>query len=150
LKGVDFYMATPYSAVVNIFINKISDYDLPKFSDIEREEILNSYLVSSCAKFFRVCKVDLTDRDENLKQFNQTIDDEVIDILSELMIVEWLKPKLASSEKLKNCLNTKDYSMYSPANLLKETRETFELCKKESKKLINNYSFANADFTKLQ
>lgn len=142
-------MATPYSDVINVFLGKITDYDLPKFTDLEQIEIIFGFIKSACVKFKRVCLIDLYDRDEDLQEFNQDLDDEIIDILSELMLVEWLKPKVLSSENLKNCLNTKDYSMFSPANILKEAKDTLKMCKDESTKLINNYSFANADFTKL-
>jgi hypothetical protein len=143
-------MATPYSDVINVFLGKIDDYDIIKFTDIQKEEIITGYLISACVRFKKACKVDLFDRDEILKQFNQSIDDEIIDILAETMIVEWLKPKVLSTENIKNFLNANDYKIAaSPANLLKETRETLEMCKKESKRLINNYSFANADLGKL-
>lgn len=142
-------MATPYSDVINVFLGKVTDYNLPKFTDLEKDEIMFGYLKSSCVKFKRTCLIDLDDRDDTLKIFNKDLNDEIIEILSELMLVEWLKPKVLSSENLRNCLNTKDYSMFSPANLLKESKDTLKMCKDESAKLINNYSFANADFTKL-
>jgi hypothetical protein len=65
------------------------------------------------------------------------------------MLVEWLKPKVLSTENLKNCLSTKDFSLFSPANLLKEMRETLTLCKNNARSLINNYSFSHADFNEL-
>jgi hypothetical protein len=142
-------MATQYSDVHNTFLGKITDYDLPKFEDTDKEEILHGYMKSACVNFKKICKVDLYDRNETLKQFNQTLDDEIIDIITELMIVEWLKPKVLSTENLKNCLSTKDFSLFSPANLLKEMRETLTLCKDNSRRLINNYSFTYADFTEL-
>lgn len=142
-------MATPYSDVINAFLGKVTDYDLPKFADLEKDEIVFGFIKSACVKFKHACLVDLYDRDETLHEFKVDLDDEIIDILSELMLVEWLKPKVLSSENLKNCLSTKDYSVFSPANLLKESRETLKMCKDESAKLINNYSFTNADFTKL-
>lgn len=142
-------MATPYSKIIETFVGKVSDYDLPKFTDIEKETIIVGFMISACTKFARICKVDLYDRDETLKQFNQNLDDEIIEIITETMLVEWIKPKVLSSENLKNCLSTKDYSLFSPANLLKELRVTLDSLKKESKRLINNYSFAHADLTKL-
>ena len=142
-------MATPYSDIINTFLGKVTDYDLPKFNDLEKYEIMFGFIKSACVKFNRTCLVDLYDRNETMKEFNMDLDDEIIEILSELMLVEWLKPKVLSSENLKNCLNTKDYSMFSPANLLKESKDALKMCKEESAKLINNYSFANADFTKL-
>jgi hypothetical protein len=142
-------MATQYSDVYNTFLGKVTDYDLPKFEDTEKEDILYGYLKSACVNFKKVCKVDLYDRNDTLEQFNNDLDDEIIDIISELMLVEWLKPKVLSTENLKNCLSTKDFSLFSPANLLKEIRETLKECKQESRRLINNYSFAHADFTEL-
>lgn len=142
-------MATPYSDVYNAFLGKISDYDFPKFEDTEQEEILYGYMKSACVNFKKTCKVDLYNRDENNKQFNDSLDDEIVDIITELMVIEWLKPKILSSENLKNCLSTKDFSLFSPANLLKEMRETLTVCKNDARKLINNYSFTHADFTKL-
>lgn len=142
-------MATPYSDVIDVFLGKVNDYDLPKFTDTEKVDIVTGYLKSACRKFYKICVIDLTDRDDNLAQFNQTLDDEVIEILSELMMVEWLKPKMLSSENLKNCLSTKDYVLFSPANLLNAVRETYELCKKDTKSSINNYSFVHADFNEL-
>lgn len=142
-------MATQYSDIYNSFLGKITDYDLPKFDDTDRKEILYGYMKSACVNFNKACKVNLYDRDETLLQFNVNLDDEIIDIISELMIVEWLKPKILSTENLKNCLSTKDFSLFSPANLLKEIRETFTLCKNNTRSLINNYSFSHADFTEL-
>lgn len=138
-------MATPYSDVFNVFLGKITDYDLPKFNDIDREDILEGYMVSACVKFNKVCLVDLYDRNNDSKQFNNDLDDEIIDIITENMLVEWLKPKLLSTENLENALSTKDFSLFSPAYLLGNIRETMNLIKKEARVLINNYSFNNAD-----
>lgn len=142
-------MATQYSDVYNSFLGKITDYDLPKFEDIEKESILFGFMKSACVNFKNACNVDLYDRDETLKQFNINLDDEIIDIITELMIVEWLKPKVLSSENLKNCLSTKDFSLFSPANLLKEMREILIYSRNNARGLINNYSFSHADFTEL-
>ena len=141
-------MATRYSDVYNSFIGKITDYDLPKFTDVEKEEIIYGFMKSACTKFAKVCKIDLYDRDEDLKQFNQDLNDEIIEILSENMLVEWLKPKVLFTDNLSNVLNTKDFSMYSPANMLKELRETLSYLKKNARALINNYSFAHSEVGK--
>ena len=141
-------MATPYSDVIDIFLIKVSDYDLPKLEELEREEIVSSYMKSACSKF-KSCKVNLDDVNDELKQFNQSLTFDIIDIISEGMITEWLKPKVMNSEILKNSLSTKDFSLYSPANLLKEMRETLKISKADYRSMINDYSFKNADFTKL-
>ncbi len=142
-------MATPYSKIIEPFLLKVRDYDLSKFTDIEKTEIVIGLLIASCIKFEKVCKSDLSNRDDSLQVFNSDLSDEEIDIISEGMIVEWIKPRVYSSENLRNVLNTKDYNQYSPANLLKELRETLKSSKQEYKALINNYSFSHADFSKL-
>lgn len=141
-------MATPYSDIINAFLGKVNDYDLPKFTDTEREDIVTGYLLSACRKFYKKCVIDLTDRDNTLFQFNQTLDDEIIDILVELMVVEWLTPKMLSSENLKSNLAPSDYKILNTVSLT-SIRETYELCKKNAKSLINNYSFSHADFNEL-
>jgi hypothetical protein len=82
-------MATPFSDVTNVFLGKITDYDLLKFDATDKDEIIYGYMKSACVNFNKVCVVDLSNRDESSKQFNVNLDDEIIDILSELMIVEW-------------------------------------------------------------
>ena len=138
-------MATPYSSVVEVFLNKITDMDLPKFDDVSRNEIVIGYMKSACTKFAKVCEVDLYDIDDELQEFSADLSDEVIDIISENMLVEWLKPKVLFSDNLSNVLNTKDFSMYSPANLLKELRETLSYLRRNARALVNNYSFAHSE-----
>jgi len=139
---------TLYSEVIEVFINKITDMDLPKFEDLTRESIIIGYMKSACTKFAKVCEVDLYDRDEKVEHFNIDLDDEIIDIITECMLVEWLKPKVLFTDNLSNVLNTKDFSMYSPANMLKELRETLAYLKKNARGLINNYSFAHSEVGK--
>lgn len=138
-------MATPYSEIIQAFLGKITDTDLPQFDDLTKDTIVIGYMRSACAKFAKVCKVDLRDKDEELQKFNQDLNDEIIDILTENMLVEWLKPKVLFSDNLSNLLSTKDFSLYSPANLLKELRETYSYFQKNAKGLINNYSFAHSE-----
>lgn len=141
-------MATPYSDIIEVFLNKITDMDLPKFDDITRNSVVIGYMKSACTKFDKVCEVDLSKRDDTLEQFVDNLDDEIIDIITENMLVEWLKPKVLFTDNLSNVLNTKDFSMYSPANMLKELRETLAYLKKNARALINNYSFAHSEVGK--
>lgn len=138
-------MATPYSDIIEVFLNKITDMDLPRFDDITKDAIVIGYMKSACTKFAKVCKVDLYDKDDELRKFKADLDDEIIDIITENMLVEWLKPKVLFTDNLSNVLNTKDFSQYSPANMLKELRETLSYLKKNARVLVNNYSFAHSE-----
>lgn len=136
-------MATPYSEIYNSFLGKITDYDLPSLS-AEFKDLFIFGLLKSAIPKFKVCLEDLSDRDDTtLLEFNETLSDESIDILSELMVVEWLQPQLYKSDFFQNQLGTKDFSLFSPANLLKEVRQTYFLAKQNAKNMMINYSYYN-------
>lgn len=143
-------MSTPYSKVHEMFLSKITSYDILNFLEIEREELLKPYLISACNRFKRVCKVNLADKDNTLNQFNTDLDDEVIDILATGEVYFWLNPKVLNEENFKNALSLKDYSQHSPANLLKELQSLRDSVCKEFKDLIKQYSYDNGDITKVK
>lgn len=136
-------MATPYSLFIDTFIGKITDDDILHYLQSERDEMIISSMKHVCAWIDRYCAVDLTDRDEILGQFNKDIDCELVDIITEAMIIEWLKPILYSTENFHNVINTKEISQFSPANLLSEIRKLYEEKKREIKGTLNEYSFVH-------
>ena len=91
----------------------------------DREEILSKYLRAACRKISNKFKkyVDLT-RDDNLQEFEASIDEDVIDILAEVMVYEWLKPQMYSNELLESRLNTKDFTEFSPAKIIENIKNT--------------------------
>lgn len=140
-------MNTSYSTVYSWFLDKVTAYSLAMFTDTEKEEIVYGYMRSACAKF-RSCKIDLSDKDDDLQEFNAELSDEILDIISENMVVAWLQPKLNNEENLVNALSTKDYSVFSPANLLDKISNVYELATKNSKKMMSNYSFNHGKLPK--
>ncbi|MBE2918563.1 hypothetical protein HPK02_06545 [Anoxybacillus flavithermus] len=91
---------------------------------------------------FKKCKKDLSNRDQALKQFNEDLTDEEKEILATLMCVEYLTPKLITSELLKQKLSTKDYQLYSQANQIKEIREVRDKMKSEANQMMISYSYS--------
>lgn len=144
-------MATPYSKIYEAFIFKVKAYDLLMLLEEDREDILYIYMTSVCRKVFKTVMpyVNLSDRNEVAKEFNNDIDDDVIDIIAECMITEWLKPQMYSDELLESRLNTKDFTEYSPAKLIEQMRYVYEMSKKESNVIINNYTFSHGDIAEL-
>jgi hypothetical protein len=143
-------MATPFSDVYNPFLDMITDPDLLVLEDTDRDSFLHGLMISACSEFESICRIDLTDRNETSKQFNNTLTDEVIKIINKGMVVEWIKPKYYFNDNMKNSLNTKDYSTFSPANLLKEMKDTYLTTKKEFEGMMNKYSYMNEDFEDLK
>jgi hypothetical protein len=136
---------TPYSNIADKFLSKITDYELTLMETPDREAFVNKLLLNAVIKFQKICKVDLIDRDETLKQFNVDLTDSEKKILAKYMLCEWLSPKLYSIQNLENHLSTKDFNQFSPANLLKEIRETHDKALKSANGAKRTYAHKNFD-----
>lgn len=144
-------MATPYSEIYEAFIYKVKAYDLLMLLDEDREDILFVYMKAVCKRIAKKVRdyVDLLKFDDELKEFKNEIDYDLIDIIAECMITEWLRPQMYSDELLESRLNTKDFTEYSPAKLIEQIRYVYEMSKKESLVAINNYTFSHGDIAEL-
>nr|DAO56484.1 MAG TPA: hypothetical protein [Caudoviricetes sp.] len=134
-------MATPFTDIYARAIFRFADYAFLK-QDIEtREGVLEKYLLSAKTEFQRICKIDIGDYDLELRQFNQTLDDEIIEILSLGIAFYWLSYKSLNSELLKNVLNSRDYYYYSPGNLLKQVQTLRKTLREEFNSRMRQYSY---------
>jgi hypothetical protein len=134
-------MATPFSYVYNRMLSKIENLELLKETDEVITQILLPFLRSSIVKF-KKCTTKLT-RDETMQIFTEELSDEEQEILAQLMTVEYLTPKLNTSDLLEQKLSSKDYKIYSQANQIKEIRELRDTMKKEAQTLMTKYSYSS-------
>lgn len=137
-------MATPYSEIYDLYFGMTSDYDFLNLSIQDQNTILEGWLLNAIGKFNN-CKTDLSDRDSESKQFNQDLFDDEKLLLAQYMLTNWLSPKLYTVENLKNYLSSKDFNLYSPANMLKEIRTTYKEACREANKSKIQYGYKNFD-----
>lgn len=130
---------TSYEDIYESFLSKINDIDLANYSNDDLEKQLDLYLGQAISDFSDYCIKDLSDRDKDKKCFNITLDDREIDILSEFMVVRWLYPILNNLENLRNTLNTSDFSIYSPANLLEKIEQRYSSARMKARSMMNEY-----------
>lgn len=144
-------MATSYDTVFQEFKDKITDPDLLLFSRDLQDEMLISYMDKAVSKCGRIVKpvIDLSLRDNEIRMFEMEIPDEVMDILTEWMTVFWLKPFVNNIENLRNNLSTKDFTVFSPANLLEKIGARYDEARRYSRNTANEYSFVIADMKEL-
>lgn len=139
-------MTTPFSEPINIFLMKISDLKIISFPYEKRNEIVNNILKTACSRIrrtvFKTTGTDLYKINDDNSGFEEELDYDLINIISEFMVVEWLKPYVLDSENLQNCLSTSDFSNYSPANLLKELSNIYKSSLKEATRLLRDYTIA--------
>lgn len=64
-------------------------------------------------------------------------------------LVQWMKPYTYHQESLENVLNTKDFSTYSPAELLLRISNAYTAARKEFTNMMREYSYNHGDLTDL-
>lgn len=135
---------TPYSNVYKRFLRKITDYGLAELSNEDMEDIMNGYLDSAISLFTK-CEKDLSDRDDEKQCFNDNLTDIEQEILSRLLVIEWIEPQINSIMNLQPILNDHDFETYSQANFLKVKIELKNDLQSEIDNLMVNYTYDIGD-----
>lgn len=146
-------MGVSYNLFTGSFIGKVSEFDFIKLDDYTRDHLVDGYLKRASAQFNKICKYDLLNCDDEQRVINEDIPndelEEILDIISEGMIVQWLKPYLYKADNLKNLLNTADFTQYSPAELLRRIRETYQGAQRDFSNMMKEYSYNHGDLGSL-
>jgi len=147
-------MSVPYDLFTGAFLSKITEYEFKNMTDFERNSAVDGYMKRAIAAFKNICKYDLTTTaDDNVREFDVEVEgedlDELVDIISEGMLVQWMKPYTYHQESLENVLNTKDFSTYSPAELLLRISNAYTAARKEFTNMMREYSYNHGDLTDL-
>lgn len=146
-------MGISYDVFTDAFLDKVIEYDFIKLDDNERTGLIDGYMKKACAHFNRLCEYDLSTRDDEKREFNVDIPYvdlvEIADIVSEGMLVQWMKPYVYKQENLQNAISTRDFSVYSPAELLLRIGNAYEKVQKDYTGMMREYSYNHADLTGL-
>lgn len=146
-------MGMSYDIFTKAFLDKITEYDFITLDKEISADLADGYMRRACSQFSRICKYDLSARNDSERIFNIDIPsediDEIIDIISEGMIVQWLKPYTYKSENLENVLNTSDYTAYSPAELLLRITNAYKMAQRDFRNMRVDYSYNHGDLGSL-
>ena len=138
-------MATSYEEIYNLAANKITDPEIALLLPEDIEELFYGYLISAIPKF-RKCKNDLSNRDDELRQFNVDLLDVEKEILAILVVREWLQPQLYSALLTKQVFSDKEQKYYSQSSHLSELRALDETLKIEAQKLSRDYTYGSSEY----
>lgn len=163
-------MNIPYDVFTEAFLGKVTEYSFIRLDVYDRNKTIDGYMKRAIAEFRHVCKYDLINTaDDNVREFiiKTDMDDpdgelqnrldkeleedlgEIIDIVSEGMLVQWMKPYFYRAENLENVLNTKDFSAYSPAELLYRITNAYNQSKRDFTNMVREYSYNHGDLSDL-
>ena len=133
-------MSTSFDVIHNRFLPKISDYLLVNMESEDAVKLLDKYLFGALPNFKQCSK--LFSRDDVTREFNEELTDEEVEILANLMVLEWLKPIINNVDELRNRFSTKDYQFFSPANMIDKLVQLRKDTRKENSRLIVSYTYS--------
>ena len=134
---------TSYEKIFQRFSQKITDFKLLELSDSDVHLMMKEWLTSAIPKFRR-CEHDLSQRDDEIEQFTDTLNDNEVEILALLMVGEWLEPQLNSELYTSQFFGGKEEKWFAQANQLDKLMTLFNSNKTTCQKLMRDYGYQNA------
>lgn len=141
-------MSTPFSTIYERALFKFKDHDLLNMSEETRDTFFYNFLIMAQTEFQKFSKTEIA-RDDELKEYTEDLDDEIINILALGIAYNWVSFSTVDDDKLKNRMNTSDYNLYSPANNLKANNELRKDLLKEFRQAVRVYTYRNGDLTQI-
>lgn len=130
-------MNTTLEEVIALYLAKIENFDYLQYSEEELLEELSPMLLSATSKLFSLnLKIDF-----DMEEFNRELEPIEQNLVALGLVEEFLTQKVNSIKVLKNHLTTKDFKLYSSANMLKQIRETLDSVSKEKYYLETRYEY---------
>lgn len=137
-------MATPYNKIYDRAMFRFRDYEFLRLTEYDRELVLENHLKSAEADFIDICRYDLTKINDALKEYEEDLDNETIDVLAAGVAYYWMSSKVLSEELFQNNLSLKEYTIHSPANLLRELTVLRKDLRKEFNRKMIRYSYTGS------
>jgi hypothetical protein len=136
---------TSYEIIYSRCLAKLEDPTLLQLPEEDLEEMLHDYMLSAIAKH-RKCDHDLSDRDDELKQFNSDLTDLEVEILAILMLREWISVRLHSVTNVLQVFSGKETKWFSQAQHIAELRAMDDTLKLEAQQLSRDWTYQNNDY----
>lgn len=149
-------MTIPYDDIIVEFLRKITEFDFVEMYEFDSTAIIDSYIIKAVSNstFKKSVGYDfMSGADDTNRSFEVDIDEgsihEIIDIITESMVVYWLKPFVYQQDLLRNVINTRDFSVYSPAELLMRIGNAYSKAQKDYTQMLREYSYNHGNLTSL-
>lgn len=138
-------MCTTYKELADSVFLKIKDLDLAQLPEDIAYQIVKRFIKPACVAFQSCNKQDLSDRDDELEQFNCHLDDDTYEILTEYMVIQWLDSQILTTSNLRSRLSSSDFKSLNLHNQLSKLMELRSMYKNENDQLAINKSYKNSN-----
>lgn len=140
---------TSYEEIYSRYRSRVKNYELLDYDSATQLAVQQDLLEMAIDDFSDICKQNLLDRDDDLASFNITLTNQEKKILSTSMILHYVEPHVYDTDAFRNAMSTKDFSFFSPANLLEQMHSLLDKLTHQLQGEINIYSFRQADISSL-
>lgn len=106
---------TPFSAVYDCFLSKVTDDMYMELTVEETEGLLQDFLLNAIP-YFEFPRKNIADYSIDNEEFNVELDQEEINILATYMAVEWLGQQLVIIDNVRQKYSGTDFKFTSQAN----------------------------------
>lgn len=133
---------TTYRELADAVFLKIKDHSFCEMSEDIAYEIVIGYMRPAIVAFQSCVSQDLSDRDDELAEFNFKLTDANFVILVNYMVLEWLDSNyIRTSAVLKARLSSSDFHSLQLSNQLGKAMELRDMLKSENDQLAINKSY---------
>jgi len=142
-------LATPYEDIFKRFKKRIEDKDLPNFDEDDQKEMLTDWLDTAIGYIeLDGLKIqnDLSDRDNDLQEFNADLNNSEKEIIAMYMVVAWYEPKINSLETTLMFIGSKDEKWTAQKDQLAMQKEKRDYWRLEARKYFRNYGYKNNSY----
>lgn len=112
---------TEFTSIYDRFLSKITDFSIASLEQNVVEEDLKHKLLIALAYFPELPDYKLITEETS---FVEDLSIEEQEIISHLMVINYLDKFIINEDNMRIQLNSKDYKQYSQASLLKELKAT--------------------------
>jgi len=135
---------TTYKELADAVFRSIKDRSFCDISEEMAYDIVIGYIRPAIVKF-QSCKQDLSQRDDELGQFNFRLTDDTFILLCNYMTIEWLTSEfILTRETLKARMSTADFHKIDNKDMLTKAKELRSELMKENDQLAINKSYRNS------
>ena len=135
---------TTYKELADAVFLKIKDHSFCEMSEDIAYEIVIGYMKPAIVAYQSATE-DLSDRDDELAEFNFKLSDTTFVILVNYMVLEWLDSNyIRTSSALKARLSSSDFHSLQLSNQLGKAMELRTLLKTENDQLAINKSYKDS------
>lgn len=132
---------TEFAEIYEMFLSRIREdfYSDPSIPTEEKESDMYLLLKRAITKF-PYPRVNLNDRDDAARVFNQRLDDKAIEILAVAMKLEWARRKISDINLMRQEFSDRDFQLTSQASHLNALLEVEERTKEELTHMLRWYN----------